>query len=185
MRRLGASRDLVCDVRVVAATNRNLDEEVASGRFRKDLYYRLAVARVRLPPLRERPEDILVLAQQFAAELGATLTPELLALLPSYSWPGNVRELRNLIARLAVQPAGSEPFESLLAADRGPAKELAPLGEARHQASDEFERQYLTAALERAGGNVSRAAEQAGVSRQAFTRLLAKHRLRGRDQGEV
>ena len=185
IRRLGASRERHCDVRVIAATHRNLEEEVRGGRFRKDLYYRMAVARVRLPPLRERAEDIAVLARNFAVELGVPLPPELLAVLSSYGWPGNVRELRNVIARLAAQP--SNLSEILPGASGGgdalfDGAKLRPLTEARGHASDDFERRYLTEALARAGGSVSGAAELAGVSRQLFTKLVAKHQLRLKDR---
>ena len=187
VRRLGGSRERACDVRVVAATHRNLSEEARLGHFRRDLYYRLAVARVRLPPLRERPEDLPVLAQTFAAEQGAPLEPELLVLLAAYGWPGNVRELRNVIARLAARPGEREGLFGTgeLVRPEDPILDgvaLRPLGEARERAGQAFERRYLLAALERAGGNISRAAAQAGVSRQLFPRLCARHRLRERDR---
>ena len=185
VRRVGGARTTELDVRVVAATHRNLAEEVRQGRFRKDLYYRLAVARVRLPPLRERPEDLPLLARAFAAQHGVPLEPALLAVLASYDWPGNVRELRNLIARHAAQPAAVADLFDRRQAPADPifaGVALRPLVEARQQAGDDFERRYLVEALARAGDNVSRAAELAGVSRQLFTRLVAKHRLRGRDR---
>jgi DNA-binding NtrC family response regulator len=188
VRRLGATREQRCDVRLIAATHRNLGEEVRAGRFRKDLYYRLAVARVRLPPLRERSEDIGPLAHHFAAETGATLSPELVAILTSYGWPGNVRELRNVIVRLAAAPASLRDL--LPAADAGgdlllDGSELRPLADARARASDDFERRYLLEALARGGGSISRAAELAGVSRQLFTKLVAKHQLRLKDRQEI
>jgi DNA-binding NtrC family response regulator len=161
------------DVRVVAATNRNLAEEVRAGRFRQDLFYRLAVARVRLPPLRERREDIPLLAARFAGELGTRLGPELIALFSAHDWPGNVRELRHTVSRAAFQP------DDALVAPGRPA--LLPLPEARRIAGDEFERDYLERALALAGGSVSRAAELADVSRQMMTRLVAKHGLRRRE----
>ncbi|MGZ3440621.1 MAG: sigma 54-interacting transcriptional regulator [Polyangia bacterium] len=186
VRRLGGTRDLRCDVRVVAATNRNLAEEVRAGRFRKDLFFRLAVARVQVPPLRERGDDIPFLARRFASELGAALSPELIAVLYSYDWPGNVRELRNVIARLAAQPDAAPAFGDGRGRLRDPmfdGARLRPLSEARQHAGDDFERRYVELALERAGGNVSRAAELAGASRQMLTRLIAKHGLRVRDRG--
>ena len=189
VRRIGGRQDRACDVRVVAATHRNLAEEVRAGRFRKDLYYRLAVARVRIPPLRERPEDLPLLARTFAVELGLALEPELVAVLASYEWPGNVRELRNLIARQAAQPASAAQLlreqSAASAASADPVFAgvgLRPLHEARTHAGDAFERRYLLEALARAEDNVSRAAELAGVSRQLFTRLIAKHNLRVRDR---
>jgi DNA-binding NtrC family response regulator len=127
------------------------------------------------------------LAQAFAAELGVALEPELLAVLASYEWPGNVRELRNLVARQAALP--SSPNELLREARQAAldplfaGAQLRSLSEARRQASDLFERRYLVEALARAEDNISRAADLAGVSRQMFTRLIAKHQLRARDRG--
>jgi len=176
-RRLGGGEERAHDIRVVAATNRNLSEEVKAGRFRQDLYYRLAVVRVALPPLRERREDIPILAERMAAELGLHLGPELLAALAAHDWPGNVRELKNAIERAAADVA---PLDGEVAPRLHP--DLAPLAEARRQATDAFERDYLTRALAAAGGNLSRAAELAGVSRQLLTQLARKHGLRARDR---
>ncbi|HET6613033.1 MAG TPA: sigma 54-interacting transcriptional regulator [Kofleriaceae bacterium] len=180
-RRVGGRKELVHDVRVIAATNRNLAEEVRAGRFREDLFFRLAVARVRLPPLRERPGDIPVLAGLFAAEVGFTMPPELGAALESHDWPGNVRELRNAICAaaagggLALAPfSGRDLFRD---GDR-----IRPLPEARQLSSDDFERRYLEQVLDAAGGNLSRAADLAGVSRQLLTRLAKKHHLRDADR---
>jgi DNA-binding NtrC family response regulator len=186
-RRVGSVHEQRHDVRVVAATNRNLAEEVRGGRFRQDLFYRLGGARVRLPPLRERPEDVTVLASRFAAQAGLALSPELLAVLGAYDWPGNVRELRNTIERAA---AAGGPLELGAAHQREASGRqlfveggrLVPLTEARALAGDAFERAYLEEAIARAEGNLSRAAELAGVSRQMLTRLVAKHGLRGKDR---
>ena len=183
-RRVGGQREIAHDVRLLAATNRNLAEEVKASRFRQDLFFRLAVARVRLPSLRDRPEDIPVLAGMFAAEVGFAIPPELLSALEAHPWPGNVRELRNTIHSAAAGAAS--PF----AIDRAQAEpptfrdgdRVRSLPEARHLAIDEFEKSYLEALLVAAGGVVSRAADLAGVSRQLLTRLLAKHRLRVRDR---
>jgi DNA-binding NtrC family response regulator len=184
-RRLGGQRELTHDVRLLAATNRNLAEEVKAGRFRQDLFFRLAVARVKMPALRDRPEDIPVLAGLFAAEVGFAVPPELLSALEAHPWPGNVRELRNAIHSAAAGAA--RPFASV---DRGrddppgfrDGDRIRSLPEARHLAMDEFERGYLEAVLAAAGGVVARAAELAGVSRQMLTRLVGKHRLRIRDR---
>ena len=162
------------DVRVVAATHRNLAEEVRAGRFRQDLYFRLAAARLRVPPLRERREDIPILAHAFAEELGCGLGPELVSLLTAYDWPGNVRELRNTVARAAISP------DPAFVAPEGARAGLPPLPDARRQAADDFERDYVERALRLAGGSVSKAAELAGVSRQMMTRLVARH---GRPEG--
>jgi DNA-binding NtrC family response regulator len=169
VRRVGGREARNVDLRIVAATNRNLEEEARTGRFRPDLLYRLAVVKLRVPALRERPEDIAPLAREMAREAGVSLTPELLALLQSHAWPGNVRELRNTIARLQVKPELALPE----------AAAIPPLHEARRAASDAFERSYLERLLAREGGNVTRAAELAGISRQMLTRLVAKHGLAG------
>ncbi len=184
-RRIGGQRELAHDVRLLAATNRNLAEEVKAGRFRQDLFFRLAVARLKLPALRDRPEDIAALAGQFAAEVGFVVPPELLAALEAHPWPGNVRELRNTIHSAAAGAAS--PFATLERARDEPigfrdGDRIRSLPEARHLAMDEFERRYLEALLAAAGGVVAHAADLAGVSRQMLTRLVGKHRLRIRDR---
>jgi DNA-binding NtrC family response regulator len=180
-RRLGAREETRHDVRILAATRRNLAEEVRAGRFREDLFFRLSGARVRLPPLRERPEDLRVLADAFALELGTTLSPETLALLTTYRWPGNVRELKNTLARLAacpdVLPLAEAPRDPLLFDDDG---KLRPLPEARRLAREDFERRYLQEVIARTGDRSARAAELSGVSRQFLTGLLQKYGLRAR-----
>jgi DNA-binding NtrC family response regulator len=184
-RRVGGQREMDHDVRLVAATNRNLAEEVRAGRFRQDLFFRLAVARVKLPALRDRPEDIAILAGMFAAEVGFSIPPELLAALEAHPWPGNVRELRNAIHSAAAGAA--TPFTAVERAPIEPpgfrdGDRIRSLPEARHLTIDEFERRYVESVLAAAGGVVSRAAELAGVSRQMLTRLVGKHRLRSRDR---
>jgi DNA-binding NtrC family response regulator len=186
-RRVGGAQEQQHDVRVIAATNRNLAEEVRGKRFRQDLFYRLSVARVRLPPLRERPDDIPVLASLFAAQAGIVLSPALLAVLGAHDWPGNVRELRNTVERAAAAGGPVELGGERARAAAGRASfidgaRLLPLAEARSLAGDAFERAYLEEALARADGNLSRAAELAGVSRQMLTRIAAKHGLRSKDR---
>jgi len=187
VRRVGSNRDLVCDVRVVAATNRNLEELVRQKRFRSDLYYRLAVGRVRLPPLRDRREDVVPLAERFCAELGATLTPEIVTLFTSYAWPGNVRELRNMVAQIAATPreipsALRAPKVESLEEAISDGESMRPLRDARRLAGETFERRYLSELLARAEYSVTRAAELADVSRQMLTRLLARYGMRLRDR---
>jgi transcriptional regulator with PAS, ATPase and Fis domain len=170
------------DVRIVAATNRRLAEAAAAGEFRRDLFYRLAVARVVVAPLRDRREDILPLARFFlrraAADPHAELPVELAAMLASYAWPGNVRELCNVIERwalLGVRDARGL-FDSAGAAPRASTEDLShlPYHEARRLVLDRFERAYLPKVLEKAGGVVARAAEHAQVARPSFYRMLER-----------
>ena len=169
-RQVGGTKVHPHNIRIVAATNRNLREEVHCGRFREDLLYRLAVAAVRLPPLRERRLDITPLAQRFALEHNANLTPELLSLFMAHDWPGNIRELRHMVNRAAIN---SDPNFVAPQIEREP----KPLPEARRRANDDFERAYVEQVLLSAGNNVTRAAAIAGVSRQMLTRLIAKHNI--------
>ncbi len=173
VRRLGATVSRRVDVRFVAATNRDLAEAIAAGTFRQDLYYRLAYAVIRLPPLRERPEDIETLAVHFVAELarsfqrpGVRLSSAALALLRQGQWPGNVRELESQLARAvaAARPGevlGPDRFGELAAR---PAPELRPWAEALTH----FRRSYFGELLAATGGNRSLAARRAGVSRQTL-----------------
>jgi DNA-binding NtrC family response regulator len=175
IRRLGSARARAVDVRVVAATHRRLDRMVADKTFREDLYYRLAVLRIRVPPLRDRVEDIAPLARRFLAQLRpdadptAILTPPLVAALERYGWPGNVRELRNVVERLALVG------ELDTAVDARPAAPPPPYHDAREEALARFERDYCLACLAAADGVVAQAAARAGISRQMFHRLLKKH----------
>jgi DNA-binding NtrC family response regulator len=182
---VGTSSYTKVDVRVVAATNRDLREEVKAGRFREDLYHRLAVVRVKLPPLRERKEDIVGLVAQLLDGTDATIPPETMALLQAYDWPGNVRELRNLVDRgRALMDRSGTLFPSLLGleiAPTQPAPEAAtgPRGyhEAREKLLGAWEREFVTQVLQRTGGNVSRAAREAGIDRVYLHRLMKKHRV--------
>ncbi len=195
-RRIGGSKVLQADVRILSATRRNLDAEVEAGRFRDDLFHRLAVARVELPPLRKRRGDVRLLARAFCRELGGSdtsLSPALLARWEAHDWPGNVRELRNAVARTLA--LGETPFDPGLAEDEVPpavieaadatsVAEVAarvigegmPLARARQHVIDAFEVQYLEAILARHGGVVTRAAEAAGVARRHFQRRRARSR---------
>ena len=185
VKRLGAARHRRVDARVVAATNRLLVNEVAEGRFREDLYYRLAVVCIELPPLRDRPEDVLLLAHHFAgrftADPGELITDELAGLLMAYHWPGNARELRNVVERMAVAPElGLSSMREVHGASAMPSignLEDLPFHEARRRWQDGFERQYLMQALQRTGGVVSRAAAATGLPRQTLHRLLKQHGL--------
>jgi len=171
------------DVRLIASTNRDLAREVESGRFRLDLLYRLDVIRILVPALRERADDIAVLAAHFwtdaTARLNsrATLAPATLAALADYPWPGNVRELQNVLAALAVRcprrglvPASALPPQFGAAPDRAAGDASRRLDDARRT----FEERFVRAALVRTGGQRARAAAELGVSRQGLTKLLAR-----------
>jgi len=185
IKRIGSTRYRRVDVRVIAATNRNLRAEVSAGRFRADLYYRLAVLQVRLPSLRQRTEDLPLLIEHILQGLGAAdsdaaavvRTRELLAEAARHAWPGNVRELRNYVERcLALRQHGAA--SPALAAD-APAIDLElPLKTARDRHVRAFEHAYLRQALESAGNNVTAAARIAGIDRIYFYRLLWKYGLR-------
>jgi transcriptional regulator with PAS, ATPase and Fis domain len=192
VKRVGAAAPVKVDVRVVAATNRDLEKEVRAGAFREDLFYRLAVARVRLPSLRERREDVALLVESFikksdprAAE-GVRIPPETLDFLMKHDWPGNVRELRNVIERsLSFSEDGLLKVEDMPLRVRateggGPGPFIAdhlPFKDAKERWIDYFEVRYLKDLLQRNGRNISRSAQEAGVPRQTLHRLIRKHDL--------
>jgi DNA-binding NtrC family response regulator len=177
LERVGGQQTLRVDVRVVAATNKDLSAEVAAGRFREDLFYRLAVVLVHVPPLRERKEDIPELAASFLAEACArngrrpmTFGREALLALQSHSWPGNVRELRNLVERIAILcdgPALSDAdVASVLPGARRPREERpAREGASFHELVEDAEREIILAALARQGENVTETARALGLER--------------------
>ena len=183
VRRIGESFSRKVDVRLVTAANRDMRVEAEQGRFRQDLLYRLDVIRIRIPPLRDRPEDIMVLAEHVwrtaAERVGtrATLTHGVLAALARYHWPGNVRELQNVMAALAVAaPARGPVRPSLLpAALSGGVVAASRFVEARAA----FERRFVEMALARAGGSRARAAREMGISRQGLIKLMARLKLGG------
>jgi transcriptional regulator with PAS, ATPase and Fis domain len=179
VRRVGATFSRKVDVRVISAANRDMRVEAADGRFRQDLLYRLDVIRIRVPPLRERPEDVPVLAQHFwqaaAARVGsrALLSHAVLIALARYQWPGNVRELQNVIAGLAVAaPARGQVKPRLLPAILSSA---APVPATRlAEAREQFERRFIEVALARAGGRKARAARDLGLSRQGLLKMMSR-----------
>lgn len=189
--RVGSHKPIALDLRVVAATKRDLREAVAQGHFREDLYYRLSVVTFTLPPLRERMEDIPLLAEGFlesATGSWADLPRSLRERLLSHTYPGNVRELRNLLERAtylegfeALDPrvfptemrgAGSPSTEFRLTADY-----MHPFKEAKESLIERFEREYLTRLMSRNDGKVTRAAREAKIDRKYLYMLLAKHDL--------
>ena len=182
IRRVGANEAIPVDVRVVAATNKDLEAAVRGGRFREDLFYRLNVVTLRIPPLRERPEDVPLLAEHFAAKHGrgegATISAEAREILQAYEWPGNVRELENVIARaLALNPSGvvlpADLPDGLRGAAPGQAKGL-PLPPGLRPTLDELSRRYAALVLSECGGNKTRAAEQLGIDRKTLYRILGE-----------
>jgi transcriptional regulator with GAF, ATPase, and Fis domain len=191
VRRLGGSKTIPVNVRLITATNRNLRSEVKRGEFRQDLYYRVAGAHVYVPPLRERLDDLMLLAESF---LTTSQPPRSLSDVPqhvwdmfkAYRWPGNVRELKNAVRRVLVTPERALDTDSLpdLAAAAAAAVAIVdgsgnvdPLRVARRNAADIFEKRYVEQVLGRSEGNVTRAAAIAEVSRQVIHKLMSKHGL--------
>ena len=194
--RVGGTRPIEVDVRVVAATHRNLEQDVAAGRFREDLYYRLKVVELELPPLRERREDVPALAARFLDEVTERLGREkkriaedALGTLVRHEWPGNVRELQNVIEQAAVLASGDEITADDLrlgpaqAAAPGPGTDVAglPFAEAKRRTVEGFERAYLLAALREHEGNVSRTAAAIGMVRQSLQQKIRELDLRSED----
>jgi DNA-binding NtrC family response regulator len=177
--RVGETRERPVKVRIIAATNRDLQQAVQAGRFREDLFYRLNVVRVRLPPLRERPEDIELLARRFAEPVGiAELPGELLADLRQRSWPGNVRELKNALHAFAalgmLAGASSPPPDELESALRRMIDVAQPYARQKEQFLHHFVHTYLVVLLEHTGGNQSEAARISGLERSHLNKILAK-----------
>ncbi|HUS67497.1 MAG TPA: sigma 54-interacting transcriptional regulator [Kofleriaceae bacterium] len=178
---VGSDRYRPVDVRVVAATHRDLTRAVAEGAFRADLFYRIAVVKVTVPPLRQRREDIPLIAREIVRRLrpgadpDSLLAPGVLAAFSAYAWPGNVRELRNAIERLLVVGDAGD----LIARADGDGGAGEGYAAARRRAIDRFERDYVAARLEEAGGVTAQAAARAGISRQMFHRLVRRHGVLG------
>ncbi|HZS41882.1 MAG TPA: sigma 54-interacting transcriptional regulator [Polyangia bacterium] len=199
LKRVGGDRLIKIDVRVIAATNRDLRAMVNTGTFREDLYFRLSVIHVELPPLRERKEDIAALADVFLREIGGrrnmamAFAADAVQLLQGHSWPGNVRELKNVVERAASLSEGAVVTRKELMFNRdggtparaggGEAVSVQPLEpgldfkEAKQRIVDAFELQYLKALLERHEGNITRSAQEAGLTRYHLRELLKRHGL--------
>ncbi|OYW13292.1 MAG: hypothetical protein B7Z55_17100, partial [Planctomycetales bacterium 12-60-4] len=186
IRRVGAIKEMPVDVRIVAATNRDLAADVAAGRFREDLYYRLNVLSVRLPPLRERRDDIPLLVEHFLRRPPLrewSVAQDALEKLVVYAWPGNIRELANVVERAKILanclvittselPVGITHPATALAR---PAPQSA--AKSRNFELATLERQHVLAVLEQEGGNKSRAATALGITRRSLYRLLEKYGL--------
>jgi two-component system response regulator PilR (NtrC family) len=193
-RRVGGLEELQADIRVIAATNQDLGRAVAEGRFREDLFYRINVIPIALPPLRERREDIPLLADHFLAkyaeQMGKAITGiagQAHELLQQYDWPGNIRELENVMERaVALERTPAILPDSLPASIRAGASRSAPLASERLPATGfdleahvkEIERAYIAQALERAGGVQVKAAELLGMSFRSFRYYVKKYNLR-------
>ncbi|MCB9652195.1 MAG: sigma-54-dependent Fis family transcriptional regulator, partial [Deltaproteobacteria bacterium] len=176
VRRLGDVKDVPVDVRFVAATNRDLSDMVRQGTFRQDVFFRVAVVRVRVPPLAERPGDVPLLARRYLAQLrgpDARLTEAAEGALMGYDWPGNARELRNVMERAAALAPGPEVGPEDLFGEAAPARATA-FREAKDEVVAEFERRYVQALMLRHGGNVSSAARESGLSRNALYALMKR-----------
>jgi two-component system nitrogen regulation response regulator NtrX len=188
--RVGGTNKIAVDVRIVSSTARNLESEIAAGRFREDLYHRLSVVPIRVPPLAERREDIPELVDYFMDQISLStglpkrrIGADAMAVLQSHDWPGNVRQLRNNVERLLIL-AGGEPeaviSASMLPQDVGSMVPTMPhgnggetlMGMPLREAREAFEREYLRAQISRFGGNISRTAEFVGMERSALHRKL-------------
>ena len=202
VRRVGSNEVRRVDVRILCATNKRLDEEVNAGRFREDLFYRLSVVSLEMPPLRERTEDIPLLARAFARDLHGDDAPDALGDLDAamgtlrrHPWPGNVRELRNLVDRAFYSPERPVDLAASLTAGRlggrmpvreagapvaGEIDSTQPFKEEKARLVDDFERRYFTALLRRNDGNVSRSAREAGIERAYLQRLIKKFGISAR-----
>jgi DNA-binding NtrC family response regulator len=189
--RVGSHTPIPIDVRVLAATHRDLRKEIEAGRFREDLYFRIAQVRVQVPSLRDRPEDIPVIAQHLLAQMPTRkqLDRDALQVLVSHPWPGNVRELRNVLSRASAFAQGSTIRRADVAGEgsgfRGLREERDVLdltgtfSEAKNRAIERFEAAYLAALLKRCGGNISKAAREADLARHHLRDLLKKRGLYG------
>jgi len=193
-RPVGGGPSRVADVRVIAATNSLLEALVDEGRFRADLFYRLNPLHVRIPPLRERRDDIVLLAEHFLRDVAERMHLSLkhwsdsaLQLLTAYAWPGNIRELENVTLRACLNANGTEVgVDALIAAEPaltradvalGDADGTATFSSAKSRAVAQFERTYLTDLMQRAAGNISAAATLSGTERRQLGKLLKKHHI--------
>ncbi|MCJ2164564.1 MULTISPECIES: sigma-54 dependent transcriptional regulator [unclassified Pseudodesulfovibrio] len=197
LQRVGGENDTPVDVRIIAATNEDMGELCEKGKFRRDLFYRLNVFPIRIPPLRDRREDIPRLSEYFIQQFNGLLNtevkgihPQVLDTLMEYEWPGNVRELENVIERACILETGDillpESFPPDLLDTQGevvtwPVKTSLPLKEARQITIDKFEKQYLSSLLDQCGGVIKDAALRAGVTTRQLNKLMTRHTLNKKD----
>lgn len=206
IKRVGGDRTIPVNVRVVAATNRDLRQMVNEGTFREDLYYRLSVVTIELPPLRHRPEDVPLLTEQFLKDVAArrwpgehrsfTVSPDAMARLCAYPWPGNIRELKNTVERAGSLADGMElgVRDLMPSSQKTPPQALPggsadsfvteglPFKEAKQRVIDAFEANYLKVLLDQHGGNITRSANAAGLTRYHLRELAKRYGIR--DTGE-
>jgi DNA-binding NtrC family response regulator len=190
--RVGGASSIEVDVRVIAATHRNLQRLVKQDKFREDLYYRLNVVRIDLPPLRERPEDVPLLATHFTAKYGRpdqppkVISPEAMERLLAHAWPGNIRELENAIERACVTASGPSikpadlPAEVLMPRAEAPARSIdltKKLPDLLREVTADLEKQYLRRALKKTRGNIGRCATICGLSRRSISAKLAEYNI--------
>ena len=187
--RVGGEERIQLDVRVIAASNRNIEEELKKGTFREDLYYRLNVIFISLPPLKERGEDVILLANaflnRFSREMGVNtngFSDEALAALRSYNWPGNVREVENKLRRAIIMARGPYITPEDLAL-KEPDKKKKPGKLTLKEARDRLESRYIREALRRSNGNVTHASELIGVTRSTFYSIMEKYGIDSKEYG--
>ena len=198
--RIGGARQVKVDVRVLSATARSLSDEIAAGRFREDLYYRLNVVPVHIPPLQDRREDIPELVRHFLARFAADrgtvspdVSPDAMAVLQAFDWPGNVRQLRNVVERTVILAPGERlaridvdmlPPELVGSGGANDGAGLQIMGTPLREARESFEREYLRVQIRRFSGNISRTASFIGMERSALHRKLKALGLGDSREGE-
>jgi DNA-binding NtrC family response regulator len=181
--RLGGNKKVSVDVRIVAATNRDLEAAVRAGTFRSDLYHRISEIHLRVPPLRDRPQDVVALAESFLAHScpDVSFTPEALELLPQFEWPGNVRELRNMVLKLGIlnlhREITPEDIRKYMRDNAEYAIQPRAFSSPNVATMSELERLVILRTLETTGGNQSLAARQLGIPRRTFCRKLNEHKI--------
>jgi len=186
IRRIGENRTRSVNVRFISATNKDLEREIGRGNFREDLYYRLRIITIEIPPIRERKDDLLLLLDHFAEKYSGDLkkerpyfSPRALDLLMTYRWPGNVRELQNEVQRCLIL-CGEERFlrEECLSPKINPRQETSNGSDCNFfEAKAEFVRRFLNQALQRCDFNKAKTAEEIGISRQGLFKLIKKHKI--------